>query len=207
MKTPKSVTDHSLFKELNKHPGSENYEIAPIFNKDFEIPELFLDMAANNLNVYGKTNPLKKDNAEHHRSKIDFLGNIIDQGPIHKVLNDGTLWYINEYNNWIINGDTTKHKYLDPFSNKEIEDPYEFKSKETDPEKWLKKFKDLYAKAQYVHLDMSDYYFKIDKKWYYMPAYKMAKANHIKIKEQYPPQRRPGRSYGRIGEPSPCMVP
>ncbi|MDO6811216.1 hypothetical protein Q4603_21545 [Zobellia galactanivorans] len=178
--------DFSKYYELHAHKGSENYEIAPIFNKDYEIPELFLDTVANNLNVYGKTNPLQKENSEHHRRKIDFLGNILDEGPIYTVLNDGTLWYTNEYNNWIINGDTSKHKYLDPFSNKEIEDPFEFKAKETDPEKWLEKFKELYSHAQYVYVYLGMYYLKLDHKWYWMEA--NLEGLPSDLEQQYPPK-------------------
>ena len=176
------------FQELHKYTSSENYEVTTIFNMDFEIPELFLDTITNNLNIYGKTNPRIKEDAVHHRRKVDLLGNILDEGPVYSILKDGTLWYIDEYNNWAINGDTTKYKYIDPFSNKEIDNPYEFKAKKKDPEKWLLKFKELYDKAQYVYIDMSNYYFKINEKWYFVSAYKMGEANNIQIKQQYPPK-------------------
>ena len=55
------------------------------------------------------------------------------------------------YSNWIISGDTTKHKYIDPFTMDEINDTYEFEAIEKDPEKWLAKFNELYITADYIY--------------------------------------------------------
>ncbi|WP_139278129.1 hypothetical protein [Pseudozobellia thermophila] len=102
------------------------------------------------------------------------------------LLKDGTISASDYYSNWVINGDTTEHKYLDPFSNKEIEDPYDFKANEQDPEKWLEKFKELYSHAQYVYVYLGMYYLKVNHKWYWMEANLEGLPDNLK--QQYPPK-------------------
>ena len=90
------------------------------------------------------------------------------------------------YSNWIISGDTTKHKYIDPFSMDEINDTYEFEAIEKDPEKWLAKFNELYITADYIYERSWDYYFSIDSIWYFM-GYGLEVVNRDFIKN-YPPK-------------------
>ncbi|SHJ77378.1 hypothetical protein [Pseudozobellia thermophila] len=160
----------SEFKELHLHKGSENYEvkeIIPLRNKAsyFELDTIQEKVFVNS---FFEPKSTDKDKIEYHILRLDLIGNTIDSTEAHSKLKDGTLWNSNYYINWLIDSDTSKHKYLDPFSNKEIENPYEFKAKETDPEKWLKKFNELYNKASYVYESSWNYYFKIDKKWYFI---------------------------------------
>jgi len=141
------------FQELHKHKGTENYEIVKLYDKNFKMVEPFLiDKIKKDLVVYGfQEDKLNKNILKTRRiSNLGEITEILDD--TFNKLKDGTMWTSDYYINWVINKDTTKHKYLDPFSNKEIDDPYEFKAKETDPEKWLIKFKELYAKAQYIYI-------------------------------------------------------
>lgn len=81
-------------------------------------------------------------------------GDIDDKGPIYTLLKDGTLWYTDHYNNWVINGDTSKHKYLYPFADKNY-----------NPEKWLMELKDKYDKASVFYYYNGRYFLKINNKW------------------------------------------
>ena len=174
----KEKKDYSEFYELDKHKGSELYEVAEIFDKNYIIRELRIDSEKEQLIASCKTIEIQDKKTIYTRVKISIHGKIKDKGPIYTSLKDGTLWYSKCYNNWIINGDTTKHNYIDPLSAEE----------KNDVDKWLVKFKELYTTATFVHLYMSDYYFKIEKKWYFVKAYKMGKALNINIKKQFPPK-------------------
>jgi len=160
------------FEELYKNKGTENYEVIEIIPKQNQASYFQLDTVTKKIFVNSFFEPRSKrsEDMEYDRLRIDILGNIKDKGATDYILKDGTMWDSNYYLNWVISGDTSKHNYIDPFSNKEIDNVYEFEAKEKDPEKWLGKFKELYTKAQYVYED-SFYYFKIDDKWYLMDIY------------------------------------
>ncbi|MEE9350070.1 MAG: hypothetical protein V3U80_08490, partial [Flavobacteriaceae bacterium] len=180
------------FIELHKHKGSENYEVVELFENKFEMVAPFLiDKEKKDLVIYGfQEEKLRKQNTLKTK-RISNLGKITKVlDDTHRKLKDGTMRDSEYYVNWIINGDTTKHKYLDPFTNKEIDDPYgdSFKANQKDHEKQFEKFKELYAKAQYIYVYSSFYYFKIDKKWYLMRFYKMSKALGLDIEQLYPPK-------------------
>jgi hypothetical protein len=102
----------------------------------------------------------KMDNNNHlYRTlKVDILGNVVDSFKIYTTLKDGTMWDWEHYNNWIINGDTEEHNFLDPLSSEE----------KNNLESWMKKLKELYAKSSYVYLysNLGYYYFKIENQWY-----------------------------------------
>jgi len=178
------------FQELHKHNGSKNYEVVELFDNKMVINEKIL-VDKKNGNLFSQASQEDKLNKQEilKTKRITNLGDELDSlNDYYRILNDGTQYYSWYYSNWIINSDTTKHKYIDPFSNKKIDDPYEFTAKEKDPEKWLEKFKELYNKAQYVYED-SFYYFKIDEKWYLMDPYSKEIKNLSKnIKQQYPPK-------------------
>ncbi|MDO6811220.1 hypothetical protein Q4603_21565 [Zobellia galactanivorans] len=160
--------DFSTYHELHAHKGSENYEVKEIIPKQNEASYFELDTIQGKVfvNSFFEPKSTNKDGIEYNTLRLDLLGNTLDSTEAHSKLKDGTLWNSNYYISWLINSDTTKHKYLDPFSNTEIEDIYDFKPKETDPEKWLEKFKEFYNRASYVYETSWDYYFKINKKWY-----------------------------------------
>lgn len=190
MKSGKSTLDHSKFQELYDHQGSENYEVVEIVPKQNEADYFELDTISENvfINSFFEPKLKKREGIEYNTLKLDVLGNQKDSFEAHSYLKDGTMWNSDYYVNWLIKGDTVKYRYIDPFSKNQIYERYEFEVKEKNPEKWLAKFKDIYSQANYVYVDMSNYYFKVVDKWYFMKGYKMGKANSINIKKQYPPK-------------------
>jgi len=189
--------EYTKFKELHEHEGSENYELVEIVPNKARIvnpndnlsdkPVIYADSITNKM--YIETFALKDDAPEDLSMSrtIDTFGNTIAKKQLFaKVLKDGTIWESVYYFNWFINGDITKHYYVDPFSNIQIEDPYEFIVKEKDHDKWFEKFKEYYVKASYIHIDMSFYYFKIDHKWYLIKISGMSDKLNIDIKQEYP---------------------
>jgi len=162
--------DRSKFQELDKHKGIDNYEIVEVIPKQNEADYFELDTVLDNVFVDSFYEPKSKNKEGiiYNTLKIDVLGNKKDSFEAHSNLKDGTMWNSDYYVNWVINGDTVKHKYLDPFSNEKIVDPFEFKVKEKNPEKWLAKFQELYDAASYVFESSWHYYFKVDDKWYLM---------------------------------------
>ena len=186
----KSQIKKDEFKELHKHKGSDNYEVVELFDKKMEINDKIL-VDKKNGNLFPQASQEDQLNEQEilKTKRISNLGDKLDNlNDYYRILNDGTQWSSRVYSNWIINGDATELKYLDPFSNKEIDNPFKFTAKEKDPEKWLQKFKELYAKAQYIYINQDLYYFKINNKWYYIKTYKMGNANDINIKKLYPPK-------------------
>jgi len=178
--------DYSQFKELHKHQGSKNYEVVEIFDTKFEIRgKVLIDTQNKNILVNAFKVQKLEDLDIYQNKRITNLGNEIDVlDNSYRTLKDGTIWGSSFYINFNINGDSTRQKYLDPFSNQEIEDPYEFKTKEQDPEKWMQKFKELYTKAQYIYLGSGFHYFKIEKKWYLMDDNLVGLPDDLK--QQYP---------------------
>ncbi len=158
-KAAKKMQEYTEYKDLHEHQGTENYEVISLLDKDTQIynKELFIDKKQKLISIIGDD-----------RLKIDFFGNVLGKGLIYKTLKDGTMSGYKTYSNWFINGDTTKYKYIDPFTNKAIENPYKHKNVETDFKKWLEKFKNYYSRASYVKREGSSYYLKINKIWYFM---------------------------------------
>ncbi len=187
MKPQENRIDLNEFQELHKHKGSENYEVVELFvNKTVIKQPILVDKINENVIVSGHIEDELNERKIFEIKKISTLGKITATSDLaYRRLKDGTLWYPSYYLNWVINGDTTEHNYIDPFSNQEIEDPYEFTAKEKDPEKWLEKFNELYAKAQYVY-ENSFYYFKIENKWYLMDN--VLEGIPEDLEEQYPPK-------------------
>ena len=158
------------FQELHKHKGSENYQVVELFENNFEIRG---NVLADNQNKSIVVNAFKiqklKDRDIYQTKLLTTLADEINvMENSYRTLKDGTIWASYFYCNFIINNDTTKYRYLDPFSNVEIENPYEIESKEKDTEKWLEKFKELYENASYVYESSWNYYFKIKEKWYFL---------------------------------------
>uniref|UniRef100_UPI003593A360 hypothetical protein n=1 Tax=Pricia sp. TaxID=2268138 RepID=UPI003593A360 len=180
--------DTKQFEELDRHAGSENYEVVEIVPKANLAEYFLLDTIGNKLFIDSYYKSLNKEENTYDALKFDVLGNIETIYETEYVLNDGTMWNIKYYSNWIINGDTTKHKYIDPFTNNEIVDPYKHKWKEQDYDKWHSVFKQFYEKATYIYIDIGIwfYYFKIEDKWYLLDD--NLKGSPINFTEQYPPK-------------------
>jgi len=193
MKSQEKI-DHNEFKELHEHQGTENYEVIEVvvnkaevsdFYGNSESPKIAIDTIAKTIMIgaYGI-----KENSNHISGTYitDLLGNTLKRKRVlGRVLKEGTIWEITNYSNLLVNGDTAKHKFIDPFSDKKIDQPLEFIVNEKDPEKWLDKFKELYVKAQYVFIweSLGYYYFKIDDKWYFLSN---NFEEHINLEKQYP---------------------
>jgi len=142
------------FQELNKHKGTENYEVVELCDKKSEIetPILFDKQNKNIIVKAYKKQPLGKRGL-YHTKRITNLGESIEVlDNSYRILKDGTIWGGDFYINWIINGNSTKQRNIDPFSNKEIKNTYKYEINEKDPQKWLLKFKELYAKSQYIYI-------------------------------------------------------
>eukprot|EP01029_Cantina_marsupialis_P005676 TRINITY_DN161996_c0_g1_i1.p1 TRINITY_DN161996_c0_g1~~TRINITY_DN161996_c0_g1_i1.p1 ORF type:complete len:208 (+),score=4.63 TRINITY_DN161996_c0_g1_i1:1-624(+) len=84
------------------------------------------------------------------------------------------MWYTDCYSNWIINGDKTKQKYLNPLTDEEKQ----------DPKKWLAKFIKMYNEASVVYESSWSYYMKIDGLWYKFEQ--NLEVNSGKFEKQYP---------------------
>ncbi|WP_289064282.1 hypothetical protein [uncultured Zobellia sp.] len=180
--------NHAEFKELHLHKGSENYEIQAHFSKDFEVIKPLLNNENREIITFGKTNPLNKKEIQYKRLKISIEGEVLGEGPTDAgSMNDGSMFGFNFYYNWIIDGDTTKHKFLDPFSQKRIENIYEFVAKETDPKIWMVKFEEFYNQASHVIISQNNsnkYYLKVENKWYFMEN--SLEGTPEDLKENYP---------------------
>ena len=184
---PQDKIDHNEFQELHKHKGSENYEVVEIFDNKFEIKDDFLvDKKNKNIVSYGYKEQKLEDKNQHLTKRISNLGE--EMGVIensYPILKDGTIWAGFFYKSWIVDNNIKRHKYIDPFTDKEISE-LDFKVNIKDPEKWMKKFKELYANAQYIYIYISSYYFKIDNKWYTLKANLEGLPKDLKTR--YPPK-------------------
>lgn len=167
--------DYSSYQELDKHTGSENYEVATIFPKEYEVWQILADTVANEIYAAGATNPVDKKEGVGDRRKISTLGLILDKGPGYEILKDGTIIFY-EYYNWIFNGDKNEHTFVNPLNEKN----------QSDSKKWLDKFLELYNKASYIYESAWNYHFKIDGQWYKID-YNLDVVNEDFVK-QYPPK-------------------
>lgn len=148
--------DRTAFQELHNHKGSEHYEVTTIFEKEYEIIELYMDTVAKQINVAAYTNPINEKDAVGGRRKVSNMGDVLDEGPICDILKDGTIIYYTTYYNWVFNGDQTEYPFI------EVLTP----DKQKDTEKWLEKFKEFYESASSVFEQSLDYYFKLGNEWH-----------------------------------------
>ena len=168
--------DRTAFQELHNHKGSEHYEVTTIFEKEYEIIELYMDTVAKQINAAGKTNPIDKKETKGGRRKVSNLGEVLDEGPGSNLLKDGTIKFYNIYYNWVFNGDKTEHIFQNPFTEAE----------ENDPKKWLERFDELYHESTFIYRHSSDYYLKIDGVFYLAETFKKAQILNMDIKSKYP---------------------
>jgi hypothetical protein len=170
MKPQQNSFKEKDYQELHTHKGTENYEVVEIIQKHKDGDYFEQDTINNNLYVNSFFQPVegKREGIEHERLLLDVFGNIMDKSTAESILKDGTMWNRKYYRNWIINGDKTTHKIIDPFTNKEINNPYKFIAKEKNYKKWLEKFNETYHKATYVYENYGMYYLKVKEQWYFM---------------------------------------
>ena len=179
MKPKQIEINKEEYFDLSQFNDFESYTVDSIFDSNYKISEVLFDSIQNILSVVGSDKKVKK----YHRRKIDIAGNVIDQGQIFTTLKDGTMWYTDCYSNWLINSDTTHHKYIDPLTAEE----------KRNPEKWLIKFDKLYKEASYVHVYLSDYYFKVNDKWYLIEANYKAHSLGLELNKQFPAKENDAR--------------
>lgn len=184
MKSQQNPFNEKEYQELHKHKGTDNYELIKIVSENNLAKYQQLDTISKKivLKSYYKSEN-KKENT-YETLKVTSFGEKIVFGKTNTILKDGTMWNDVYYRNWIINGDKTTHKYLDPFTNNEISDTYEHVVKEENKKKWLEKFIIFYNKASYVYKSSWSYYMKINNIWYYFQPNKKI-VNHEFV-EQYP---------------------
>ena len=182
--------DKTKFHELHQHEGSTNYEIETIYAEKYEVFEPSLHHENQKIITYGRTNPLNKNDVDSKRFKTTPMGNISAEGPIDAgLMKDGSLFGFDFYYNWIIDGDTAKYRYLDPFSGQKIKEILEFRDNEKDSEKWMGKFRDFYGQASNVYVDKNNsnrYYLKVEDRWFMM--YNSLEETPDNLKELYPPK-------------------
>ncbi len=157
---------NKTYYELHKHEGTKNYEVVTLIPKQNEASYMQFDTVQNHIIVDSYYNSAIEENENYEALKINYLGKIIDKYEIHGILKDGTMKGINDYSNWIIDGDKTKHHFIDPFTDRPIDDIYNYEWPEKNYEKWFEVFKTLYDKASYVHVYISFYFLKVDGTWY-----------------------------------------
>lgn len=186
-KAEKKMEEYTEYKDLHEHQGTENYEIIALYDKNSTISKKLIDKTQNVLYISGWNEKID----EGYLTKVNFFGGDIKKNEVEGIIQDGTLFDKKYSSNWFLDGDITKHKYIDPFTNKEIEDVYELKNIETNYKKWLEQFEKCYTKATYVYLDGYDYYFKIKNKWYLVKTFKVAKENVLDIRKKYPAKINP----------------
>ncbi len=164
-KAAKKMQEYTEYKDLHKHQGTKQYDVITLFKDNFIIEEKLIENKQKIISLLGEN---EKDIL---RQKVDFFGNVKNKKEYwYRTLQEGTLWTGKHYLNWLLNNDEIEHKYIDPFTNQEIEDHFKFKNTEKDFKKWFLKFKEFYKNSQYIYIYMSYYYFKRDNKWYIMEA-------------------------------------
>lgn len=154
------------YQELHKHEGTENYEVVTLIPKQNEASYMHFDTIQNHIIVDSYYDSAIEENEYYEALKINYLGEITDKYEIHGILKDGTMKGTNDYSNWIIDGDKTKYRFIDPFTDRPIDDIYKYEWPEKNYEKWFEVFKTLYDRASYVHIYISFYFLKVENKWY-----------------------------------------
>ncbi len=157
---------NKAYQELHQHEGTENYEVATLIPKQNKATYMHFDTVQNHIIVDSYYDSAIEENSTYESIKFNYLGDVIEKFETDEILGDGTDIGFNYYSNWIINGDKTRHKFVDPFTNHVIEDTYNYEWPEKDFDKWFKVFRTLYDKANYVYIDISFYFLKVDGTWY-----------------------------------------
>ncbi|WP_289064288.1 hypothetical protein [uncultured Zobellia sp.] len=148
--------DYKDYNELHKHEGSENYEVTVIVPEQNEAGYIHFDTIGHHIVVDSYYESITGKNSVFKSLKVNTNGKIIDNYEIDGILKDGTMKAYDYYSNWIINGDKTKHDFINPLTSEE----------QKNAESWLQKFKELYNSASYIYESSWNYYFKIDGSWY-----------------------------------------
>ncbi|WP_212906735.1 hypothetical protein [Capnocytophaga stomatis] len=163
------------YKFLHENPGSKNYEVVELIPRNQKLYKLRLDTIGKKLLISGVPYEewRERDNDAYTSIKTDFEGNIVGypDGGGRFLLNDGTILSSTKgYNNSFVSDDATWYPLIQlPFEFKIGYYTEEYKRYvHQDLDKWFKIFKDLYDKAEYVHLDHDDYFLKYEGKWYWM---------------------------------------
>lgn len=158
--------------EIDSIANNGSFQIDEIISREFEVDYTFFDIF-NNCIVTDSYLEFENKN-EFICNKISLSGDVIDTCNINNILKEGTMWTNEYYQNWIINGDKTKHKYLDPLSDEE----------KRKPKKWIAKFEEMYKKASVVYESSWSYYMKIEGLWYKFEQ--NLKVNSEEFEKQYP---------------------
>ena len=161
------------YKFLHENPGSKNYEVVELIPKTQQLRRIRLDTLEKRLQIVGTPYQewRKGEKGAYTNVKTDFEGNIVGYPKGGgELLKDGTMLSRVGYNNSYISDDTTWYPLIQlPFEFKIGYYTEEYKRYvHQDYDKWFKIFKDLYDKAEYVHLEHDDYFFKYEGKWYWM---------------------------------------
>lgn len=150
----KMEKEYIEYQDLHQHKGSENYEVLKILEYNTIVYEMFFEKKQYLVSLIGKNEKLQ--NFKYKRLKLDIFGNILDEGLLYETLTDGTMWHMDNYNNWLINGNDEEQNYIDPLTYNE----------KRDLKSWLIKFDELYNKASYVYESSWSYYMKVENNWY-----------------------------------------
>lgn len=186
--------DKKDYLELDKCIGTDTYEVLCLLSNNYGIHEFENNLGRSYFFIDTKQNRLILDCTEHLKDKNKYnVATLTNYGKYlknytnnsFKLLSDGTLWKRYYYSKALINGDETKHLYVDPFSNKEIDDIYNVTVNEK-LEDWYQKFKELYQKATIVKNNLSRYYLKVDDIWYFIDGFDRGEELKIDIKKEYP---------------------
>ncbi|WP_212906734.1 hypothetical protein [Capnocytophaga stomatis] len=163
------------YKFLHENPGSENYEVVELIPRGQKLRRFRVDTIGKKLLISGE--PYEEwregDKDFYTYIKTDFEGNILSH-PYGggELLKDGTILSSGNgiYCNSIVNDDMTLYPLIQlPFSFNTDYWTEEYKAyMHQDLDEWFKVFKDLYDKAEYVHMEFGEYFFKYRGKWYWM---------------------------------------
>ncbi|ATA90292.1 hypothetical protein CGC58_11460 [Capnocytophaga stomatis] len=163
------------YKFLHENPGSKNYEVVELIPRTQKLKSFEIDTIGKKLLIVG--NPYEEwregDDDAYSFIKTDFEGNILNH-PYGggEMLKDGTILSSGNgiYCNSIVDDDMTLYPLIQlPFSFNTDYWTEEYKAyMHQDLDEWFKVFKDLYDKAEYVHMEFGEYFLKYRGKWYWM---------------------------------------
>lgn len=174
------MQEYNDHQELHNHKGTEHYEVTTLISSKNEPYYIQFDSIQKLLIVKSSFDANKgRGFNTYETAKINTLG-IKEEAfdDIDHILNDGTMWDGDYYRNWIINGDKTKHKYLDPLTQEE----------KNDWKPYSKKFNKLYHSSSYVYKDISTFFFKVNDNWYKIKDTLKSKNRPDDFRAQYPPK-------------------
>lgn len=146
----------SDYQELSSHLGTDKYEVLTIIQKESKVNYLTFDTIRNFL--YADSFYKGPSEFKSKTIRISVHGSILDENKVYDFLSDGTMWKRKGYQLWVINDDKTIRKYYQPLNKKEM----------SDFSAWLPRFKELYQRADMVHVDKNsgNYYMKIDNRMF-----------------------------------------